>query len=203
MHYLAFDTETTGTGTSARIVELAIVYFTNGEIVEEWSQLFWPDGVDWGDDEVKKAMEINKLTEDELRGKPVFRHVLALIDEKLRGEQVWVAHNTPFDLRMLKQEYDRAGRPMPEPYPALDTMMLDVYCNRYEKSRKLVEVATRWGVPLTTAHRASVDAVTCGRILHTMLKSGRLPDTVAGLYAAQVECRHRWDEYIRSKYGKR
>jgi len=171
-------------------------------VVEEWSSLLWPgDDIDWGG--VQKAFDVNGLSRAKLEGKPMFKDIRGRVDDALAGERVWVAHNTPFDMKMLQQEYARAGRDMPVPDFALDTMMLDVHCNRYEKSRKLGDVTSRWGIRLDGAHRASADAVACGRVLHAMLESGRLPDTIEALYAAQAECRTRWDEHVRSKHGRR
>ena len=199
MHYLAFDTETTGFGPSAKIVELSVVFFTGGEVVEEWSELFWPGDINW--DKAQKALEVNGLSREQLQGKPKFYEVRNEIVERFKGEKVWVSHNTPFDMKMLEQEFKQLGEPMPRPDFSLDTMMLDVYCNQYVKSRKLDFVSARWNIVLEGAHRASADAIACGKVLWAMAQSGKLPDDIEDVVWVQTERRTEWDNYVKRKYG--
>jgi DNA polymerase-3 subunit epsilon len=204
MHYLAFDTETTGVRSNAQIVELAVVFFTNGEVVETWDSLFWPEGADFDDPDVRKALEVNGVTPEDLEGKPTFSESLPDIKRALDGEQIWVAHNTPFDLRMLGYEFERAGVEMPKPGYAFDTMMLDRALDKYRKGKRTMEkVAEVWDVELVDAHRARVDATACGKVFWAMTQSGRLPPSVETAYAAQALARKEWDAYIEKKYGRK
>lgn len=199
MHYLSFDTETTGFDRSAKIIELSVIYFTSGEVVEEWSQLFWPGDIDW--EATQGAFDINGLSREKLQGSPTFAECLGEVVTRLEGERVWVAHNTPFDIRMLQQEFGRLDMPMPEPKYALDTMMLDVACNRHERRRTLSFVAPRWGVKLDGAHRAAADSIACGEVLWAMLQSGKLPSDIEYVFDVQTGNRARWDSSVKRKYG--
>jgi len=201
MHYLAFDTETTGFGPSAKIVELSVVCFTDGQVVEEWEQLFWPGDIDW--EKAQGAFNVNGLSREKLQGKPTFGDIQDEVTRRLGGEKVWVAHNTPFDMGMLKQEFELLRVTMPEPAFALDTMMLDAVCDKYRKgSRKLDAVAGVWGVDFgSEAHRAAADAAVCGKVLWSMLQSGKLPPNIEAIHRMQVERRKDWNAYVKRKYG--
>lgn len=200
MHYLSFDTETTGFGPSAKIVELSVVYFTNGQVVEEWEQLFWPGDIDW--EKAQGAFDVNGLSREKLLGKPTFGEAKNEIVDRLKGEKIWVAHNTPFDMGMLQQEFDQLNTPMPEPAFALDTMMLDAVCDKYRKgSRKLDAVARVWGVAFEgDAHRAAADTMVCGKVLWAILQSGKLPPSIEIIHQMQLERRKDWNAFIKRKY---
>lgn len=204
MHYLAFDTETTGLGKDARIVELAVAFFTNGEVVETWESLFFPTKVDFNDPNVQKAFEINRIDPDSLANEPTFEEELGNIQKALTGEEIWVAHNTPFDLRMLSYEYEHAKRTMPKPQYALDTMMLDKAIDKYRKGRRTLDaVAPLWNVSFEgEAHRALTDAIVCGKVLWAMLRSGRMPPNLDAMYGLQVEARDEWDAFVAKKYQR-
>lgn len=181
--WVAFDTETTGLDGSARIIEIACVLFENGEIVEDWSTLICPEDVDWNDENVKKALAVNQIDPSSLVGKPTFAQTLDRINFAFDASPVWVAHNAEFDLRMLNQEHRRYhqtdfpfSRPGEDMY-CFCTKLLSRSLHPLERGHRLQETASRWGVVQDGAHRASSDAITCGRILDAMSK-GRLPDDV-------------------------
>lgn len=176
--FVAFDTETTGFDANARILEVALVVFKGGEIVERWESLLNPEGVDWESDGVKKAMEVNKIDRKSLEGKPTFADIFHRLIIHFRAAPVWVAHNTDFDLRMLQQEYKRMnGGEFPlVPKLALCTMLLSREIHSNEKVHKLGNTAARWDVTPDGEHRAASDAITCGRILLAMRAKKALPE---------------------------
>jgi DNA polymerase III epsilon subunit family exonuclease len=180
--YIAFDTETTGVGTSARILEIGVAVFENGVMVQEWSQLLKPSNVDWADDNVKKAMSINNITDTDLFDKPTFEEVLPDIFVAFTHD-VWVAHNASFDMRMLHQELARLKRPVAELQPKLlaCTMTLAAHITPDARVNKLGEVAARYKVTQNGAHRAAADAQVCGGILAAMVREGRLPHEEAAM----------------------
>lgn len=178
--FLAFDTETTGLDASARILEVAVVVFENDEPIHEWSQLLCPENVDWNDEKVKSALEVNKLTPDMLRGRPTFEQVLPDLLLEL-SHDIWVAHNAEFDIRMINQELARMQRPALTPPLVVCTKNLAAHLSPSAKGNRLYEVAARYNVPQEDAHRAAVDAATCGRVLAAMLREGRVPREDSGL----------------------
>lgn len=197
-HFTAFDTETTGLDSRARIIEIGIVHFYKGEVVREWSALIHPNGVDWEDPNVKKALEINKIAFADIQGKPLFEEVRLELMQEL-SEEVWVAHNTPFDLRMMNQELTLLHEKFTyQPELILDTMSLDNFLNPMAGKRRLELVAPRWGVTFEDAHRAVVDARTCGKVLAAMAKAGKLPEDPKEMAELQKNAAATWENANRN-----
>lgn len=172
--YVALDTETTGFGPKARVLEVGVVTFERGVPVREWSQLLCPTGVDWEDGQVKKALEVNQIKREELEGKPTFEEVLPQLLLEL-SIPVWVAHNLDFDLRMLQQEFARLNQSLPLPHLGACTFRLSAHLNPRAPSNKLADTAAHYGVLQEDAHRATVDARVCGLILAQMHQRGEVP----------------------------
>lgn len=192
--YVAFDTETTGFGADARILEIALVVFKDGEVVEQWETLLSPEGVDWEDNGVKRALEVNKIDQKSLQGQPRFEDIFHRLAIHFRSANVWVAHNASFDIKMLAQEYQRMkGEPFPlQPQLQLCTMLLSNQVHSHEKGHKLGDVASRWGVVPDGAHRAASDAITCGRILHSMRTRKALPTDLGELEVLHKQASASW-----------
>lgn len=195
--WVAFDTETTGFGSKARIVELACVTYERGAIVREWEQLVLPEGVDWSDKSVMKALEVNGIDPAELQDKPSFQDVLADLLVEL-SHPVWVAHNAVFDINMLNQELQRLSRPALSPPLLICTKNLASGLNNTTVGNRLSDVACRYNVLQESAHRATADAVTCSRVLARMIEQGLLPhddDDMRALCTrahSQWQHKHRW-----------
>jgi DNA polymerase-3 subunit epsilon len=191
--FVTFDTETTGFNGDARIIEISCVVFEGGEVKKDWSTLLLPQGVDWENENVKKALEVNKITREQLEGQPSFPEVFHRMYMQFGSASVWSAHNAEFDMRMLNQEFRRyKGIDFPlQPRFCFDTMHLSRAIHPNERFHKLGDVAVRWGVEQGDAHRASSDAVTCGRILLSMAK-GHLPDDIVQINELQKATSTRW-----------
>ena len=172
--WVSIDTETTGLDGSARIVEVAAVTFEGGKPVREWSTLLFPEGVDWENKNVLKALEVNKLTLAELRGKPSFADILPDLLVEL-AHPVLVAHNAEFDERMVNQELKRLGRESLKPQMLICTKNLANKLNGGRPGNRLEQVAQRFNIPQSDAHRAVVDARVCGLILAEMHRQALLP----------------------------
>jgi len=173
-YFIAFDTETTGFGPDARILELAIVEFVNGEAVDEWSSFFSPD-VDWSNPRVQEALGINHITLDMLEDAPHFGDMANLVWSEFNKADVWVAHNIDFDLRMLRQEFDRLGMKLPAVEVHACTQCIDFKTDAAGRGWKLGDLSSRYGVPQQEpAHRALADAKTAGMLFTKQL--GKLPE---------------------------
>lgn len=196
--FIAFDTETTGFGKNARILELAILTYENGVCTDRWSTLFNPPDVDWNNPDVQKALSINKITREDLEGCPTFHDYLDVITNLLNSTNNWCAHNLPFDVRMLQQEFEREGCLFGYQYRSMDTMILDVIHNPCTKGRKLFEVADRWGVVLDDAHTAEADTQCCGDIFVKMAECTDMSD--AELFDELVTKRRKgWDDSFKKR----
>jgi DNA polymerase-3 subunit epsilon len=168
-----------------------VVVFEGGQPVHEWSQLLCPEGVDWNNADVHKALEINHIDRKDLTGRPTFSQVLPNLLMEF-SHDVWAAHNASFDMRMLSQELQRLNRPALSPKMLVCT--LDLARHIGGAGNKLAEVAARYDVAMEDAHRAAVDARTCGLILGAMLRRGLVPreDAAMAALTKTVASRRRW-----------
>ena len=99
LEYVAFDVETTGFNKSDRVVEIGLVAFKNGQLLEEWSTLLNPQR------DVGKS-NIHGITASMVSTAPLFQEIVNDIFRIING-RVLVAHQFSFDARMLAQELNR------------------------------------------------------------------------------------------------
>jgi superfamily I DNA/RNA helicase len=147
--FTAVDIETTDKDvTSAEIVDLAAVRVRNGVIVDEWSSLVRP--------RVRMhaaAAATHGITEAELATAPYFEAVWESFRD-FCGEDVLVAHNGyRFDFPIL----DRMSAPSGgHTFVTYDTLVLAR--ELHPGSRRLGDLALRFGIPVGQAHRALDDS---------------------------------------------
>jgi Peduoviridae DNA polymerase exonuclease subunit len=113
--WLALDTETTGRGDGAEVVELAVVDALGNVLFE--SVIRPTKRVSNG------AQRLHGLTAERLSAAPSFAAVYDQI-RTLIADRVLVAYYAPFDRRVLKTSCVRAGRPE---IPAIWICALDSY----------------------------------------------------------------------------
>jgi DNA polymerase-3 subunit epsilon len=94
---------------------------------------------------------------------PRLEEVLPPLRELLEN-RVLVAHNAPFDRRVLKQGFELIGLEWPNP-PVLCTAALARKLLPLQRRRGLGVLADALGIEVATAHRALADAETCARVL--------------------------------------
>jgi DNA polymerase III epsilon subunit-like protein len=130
--------------------------------------------VDWGNEKVAQALSVNKLTREQLEGQPSFAEIVSdlLVELSL---PTMVGHNVEFDVRLLNQELQRLNRPVLSPQLLLCTRDLASRFNQTGSGNRLDQTAARYGVAFEDAHRAVVDARTCGLVLSVMLQRHSLP----------------------------
>ncbi len=194
------DTETTGTGETDQVVELAIAVVrpadpeSPGPIYEserrQWSTLICPT--------VPVALEaraVHHLGPEELDGAPTFKDFLA--DNKglwgLRDlnhdEPVLVAHNAAFDLQMLRQSCLAADADPSEVLPwrsictwrCAQTIYPDAPKHGNQVLRYYLDLDDRYG-PLGTdlpPHRALPDAVVTSWLVSDMLTRHSAEELIA------------------------
>ncbi len=157
--FLAVDTETNGLGgDGCELTEVGAVLVGGGELHDRWSSL------------VRTAAPLRRgiqrftgITQAMVDGAPAPEQVLPELARRLEG-RVLVAHNAPFDRRVLRQAFERAGLDWPDP-PVLCTAGLARTLLPLQRERRLAVLADALGIEVRSAHRALADAETCGRVL--------------------------------------
>ena len=157
--FLVLDTETNGLGGDAcELTEVGAVLVGGGELHDRWSSL------------VRTAIPLRRgiqrftgITQQMVDSAPALEEVLPPLRARLHG-RVMVAHNAPFDRRVLRQGFERIGLEWPAP-PVLCTAALARAMLPLQRVRRLGALADALGIEVELAHRALPDAETCARVL--------------------------------------
>ncbi|MGB0098093.1 MAG: 3'-5' exonuclease, partial [Solirubrobacteraceae bacterium] len=157
--FLVVDTETNGLGGDAcELTEVGAVLVGGGELHDRWSSL------------VRTAIPLRRgiqrftgITQKMVDSAPALEEALPPLGERLHG-RVMVAHNAPFDRRVLRQGFERIGLEWPAP-PVLCTAALARAMLPLQRVRRLGALADALGIEVELAHRALADAETCARVL--------------------------------------
>jgi DNA polymerase-3 subunit epsilon len=183
--FIAVDTETNGLGgASCELTELGAVLIGGGELHDRFESLVrtnMPLG--------RGIQRFTGITQAQIDRAPEPDLVLPQLTAMLSG-RVLVAHNAPFDRRVLKQAYERIGLEWPDP-PVLCTAALVRRLLPLQRERKLAALADALAVEIGVQHRALPEAETCGRIfcaLFTRLcgAAGTVAEAVALLAPARA-----------------
>jgi DNA polymerase-3 subunit epsilon len=158
MEFLAVDTETNGRGGDlCEVTEVGCVLVGGGEPHEEWSSLVCVERP------LSRGIQrFTGITQAMVDGAPPPSEVLPALAEQMR-RRVLVAHNASFDRRVLKQAFERAEVPWPDP-PVLCTVAMGRRFAPLARQRKLALLAESLGIEVEDTHRALPDALTCARI---------------------------------------
>jgi len=202
-----FDLETTGVDVrTARIVTAHVgVIGPDGEPLEALSWLADP-----GVEIPAGASAVHGISTEHARehGAPAAQVVAEILDAlraRLARPLPLVIYNAPYDLSLLRHEALRHGlTPLEQLQPIVDPLVIDKALDRYRKGKRTLEAAAaEYGVVLTGAHDAGVDAVAAGRVAQAIARrhAAALPGTLAELHEAQVGWCHQqaesFQEYMR------
>jgi DNA polymerase III subunit epsilon len=157
--FVVIDTETNGLGGEAcELTEVGTVLVGGGELHDRFSSL------------VRTAMPLRRgiqrftgITQQMVDDAPAPESILPVVAAQLGG-RVMVAHNAPFDRRVLRQAFSRIGWDWPAP-PVICTAALARTMLPLQRERRLVALADALGIEVQAAHRALPDAETCARVL--------------------------------------
>jgi len=161
--FVAFDTETTGLGIRDRLVELGAVRFRGHVVEAEWTAL-----VDPGVPIPELATRVHGIRDADVGGAPPAAVVLPGFLSFIEGAAL-VAHNAPFDVRVLSRELLRAGLGLPD-NPVLDTCAISRRLRVAVPNHRLGTLATVFGVRQRRAHRALADAHVAKDLLRAYLR---------------------------------
>ena len=186
------DVETTGFDPDEeRIIEIAIIRFENGEVVDTYGQLVDPKKV-----VPQKVTEITGITQEDVDGQPTFDQIAHTVWEKLQGAGL-VAYNLSFDRSFVDAELGRCGLSWPQEAPTLDPLIFARQFFKRSPRKNLSAVSKLLGIPLEEAHRATHDATVAGHVLYAFEE--RLPERLEDLLmlqgqweAAQVQEMANW-----------
>lgn len=180
--FAVIDVETTGVSPrTSRIVELAVLLLdVDGNPVGEIATLIQPEAH-------MGATEIHGIRARDVRNAPTFRQIAPFLVAGLRG-RVPVAHNVPFELRMLTAEFRRIGWEFEDgDLPGLCTMALaEAYLSPLP-GRRLADCCQAAGYELINGHAALADAHGCAHLFRTYRRAhNTLPQSWSdALHAAQ------------------
>jgi DNA polymerase-3 subunit epsilon len=157
--FLVIDTETNGLGgDDCELTEIGAVLVGGGELHDRFSSL------------VRTSVPLRRgiqrftgITQAMVDEAPALEDVVPLVDAQMRG-RILVAHNAPFDRRVLRQAFDRIGRDWPNP-PVMCTAALARKMLPLQRERRLNALADALGIDVHVAHRALPDAETCAQVL--------------------------------------
>ncbi len=168
------DTETTGIGPSAEIVEVGIVDHDGAVLV---NTLVRPKGVIEPD-----AMRIHGITPEMVSSAPTWEETWPQVDAALRGRRVGV-FNSEFDLRIMRQSHQRSW--LRWDLPERDFFCIMKLYARFHGEWDSRRGSYRWQsldaagrqcrIPLPNAHRAVEDARLARAVLHHIAGQGASP----------------------------
>jgi DNA polymerase III epsilon subunit-like protein len=176
MPFLCVDTETTGLDRRHnRVIEIAWVQFQGQK--EVYGQAHLCRHEEPLPSEITGLTGItSQMVKDE---KPFADHIPAFLDA-LSNAAFVVAYNASFDRLFIESEFAHAGVALPEKH-WIDPCVFVREIDKFQKGKRLVDAAQRWGVELNDAHRAMADAKAAGQLLYKLaphLKAFSLPELI-------------------------
>lgn len=163
-NFVALDTETSSIGVRAEIIEVSAVRFENFRpvaIFETLCKPYRPISLE--------ATAVNGITADHVKDAPRFAEIIPSLDEFADRLPI-VAHNAPFDLRMLAQEgFPTAGRQVFDTLPLARSLLRDKNGEKLP-SYRLAEACKQCAVLFAGAHRAGADAFAAGLLFLELTK---------------------------------
>ncbi|WP_070121111.1 ATP-dependent DNA helicase DinG [Bacillus marinisedimentorum] len=162
--FAVIDIETTGNQPKSgdSIIEIGAVIVEDGIVTGRFETLINP---------LKPIppfiSSLTGITDAMVAEAPLFLEIAAELHEMLGGS-FFVAHNVPFDLGFLQQEFEENGY-LPFSGPRIDTVELARLLYPSLGSYKLNELADVFGLNHTAHHRAASDAEATAALLVKML----------------------------------
>lgn len=160
--FSVLDFETNGLPGADRAVEIGVARFKGGREIDSFDSLLDP-----GTPISPFVTRLTGITGADLRGKPTFQKIWPEVKRMMKG-QILVAHNMPFDGRILKRELEYIGEGSGENFDSLCTLKLARRLLPKGESKGLDALAFRFGFTFSARHRALDDARMAGRILYRL-----------------------------------
>ena len=169
--YAILDIETTGGKFNEEgITEIAIYKYDGHEVVDQFISLVNPE---------KKiqafVVKLTGITDKMLRNAPKFHEVAKRIIE-MTTDCTIVAHNSSFDYRILRTEYNRLGYDFKR--NTLCTVELSRHLIPNQESYSLGKLCKAIGIPMNDRHRASGDALATIQLFKLLLEKDSDKDII-------------------------
>lgn len=192
---VVFDTETTGLSPLSHVVELGATKLKGERMVDTFVSLVKPPIPI-----PQKVVKIHGIDDSMVKNAPPFKVVARRFREFVKG-CILVAHNAPFDLRVLSINFQRRGIPLLD-NPVLDTRKISRRHFPEVADHSLSYLIQVWRSPFRGCHRALADARHTAYIFIGMMhKLGLSPqDRVAELFYffgppdSMLRYQARWEE---------
>ena len=177
---IIFDLETTGLpkaegsdlDSQPKIIEFGAIRVTDGNLEEvDRIEFFCNPGYPLD----PKITKITGITDEMLKDeKPFIANYHKLCDFFL-GEKILVAHNLPFDRKVLKFELERLDKMTKFPWPPEHICTVEVGQKVWGKMRKLGDVYEElFGKKIEGAHRSMNDVEATAEIVKWYKKEGHI-----------------------------
>jgi DNA polymerase III epsilon subunit-like protein len=167
---LIFDTETTGLtkhprskdAVQPRIIEWGgVLVDEHGVVLDELDVLINP-----GQPLEPIITKITGLTDDDLANQPKFRDRVDLLRPFFERADAVIAHNLPFDSRLMELELARIGV-TDWPWPQRKICTVQEHAEQWGRRPKLLELYQHYfDEPLEQKHRALDDVLALARIVN-------------------------------------
>ena len=165
---VVFDTETTGGADYDEICQIAAAEYVCGKLSRTLALYIcptcemnpWAEGV--------HGLSLDFLSENGMEPEEAMRQFFEFVGE----DALLVAHNAPFDLRMLRQEcakFDLAFSP--QGVEVCDTLALARQLRPGLESYRLSNLISALGIDGTNSHDALDDTLACAGVFFKMLNS--------------------------------
>lgn len=168
---LYLDTETTGTGPHAEIVEISIVDHDGTPLLDT---LVRPRGA-----VEAEARRVHGISDAMLQDAPPWEQVWPQVKSILQGQHVGI-YNLDFDLRLMQQSCQRSGLPWRPPQASFFCIMR-LYAQFYAqwdprrrsyRWQSLDNARAQCGLNIPNSHRALDDTLLARAVLHYMAQAG-------------------------------
>jgi DNA polymerase III subunit epsilon len=163
--FIVVDVEAAGTKLlPSRIIEIGAYHVTGGTIVARFEKLLNP-----GTPIPPFISSLTGISDGLVQHSPTFAEIA---NEWLDfvGDGVLVAHNAPFDLRVLNHEVGRAFPGLRMGNVSLCTIALSRHLIPELRRYRLDAVAEHFGIEIAARHRAGSDALATAHILLRLLQ---------------------------------
>ena len=178
--YAIIDIETTGGQFNEEgITEIAIYKYDGYEIIDQFISLINPEKTI--QPFVVKLTGINNAM---LRSAPKFYEIAKRIIE-ITEDCILVAHNTSFDYRILRTEFNRLGYDFVK--PTLCTVELSKKLIPEQPSYSLGKLVRALGIPISDRHRANGDALATVKLFQLLLAKDTEKEILIGLIKAEIK----------------
>lgn len=156
------DTETTGLGSDAEIVEISIIDHDGTVLLDTLVRPRKPIPLD--------VQRIHGITDLMVQQASTWLHVWPQVEAIIRGRTVGI-YNVDFDLRMMRQSHLQLGMPWRAPSCRFFCIM-KLYADYYGsmKWQKLELAGRQCGLSLSNTHRAREDTQLAQAVFHCIVK---------------------------------